>query len=139
MFFSQPSSYFILLIFFFYPSPSPHHYGLPILYYFKNDILQTFIIWQTYPSDRTNVPAAGQLFWQTDIYPAAEQLFWHPDDCSSAWIMMISDIYCDCGWPTNLGLLGNLSVVSRGSTVRHPVIAKSCPMSEFGRVTVTTK
>ena len=28
----------------------------------------------------------------------------------------------------------------QGSTVRHPVITKSCPtMSEFGRVTVTTK
>ena len=50
---------------------------------------------------------------------------------------MISDIYC--GYPTNLRLLDNLSVVSRGSTVRHPVITKSRPMSEFGRVTVTTK
>ena len=37
-------------------------------------------------------------------------------------MMMISDIYC--GQPTNLGLLGSLSVVSRGSTVRHPVITK---------------
>ena len=36
----------------------------------------------------------------------------------------------------NLGLLSSLSVVSRGSTVRHPVITKS--MSELGRVTVTT-
>ena len=51
--------------------------------------------------------------------------------------MMISDIYC--GQPSNLGLLGSMSVVSRESTVRHPVIAKSRPMSEFGRVTVTTK
>ena len=51
--------------------------------------------------------------------------------------MMISDIYC--GQPTNLGLLGSLSVILRGSTVRHPVITKSSLMSEFGRVTVTTK
>ena len=51
--------------------------------------------------------------------------------------MMISDIYC--GYPTNFEFLGSLSVVSRGSTVRHPVITKSCSMSEFGRVTVTTK
>ena len=51
--------------------------------------------------------------------------------------MMISDIYC--GKPTNLGLLGSLPVASRGSTIRHPVITKSHPMSEFGRVTVTTK
>ena len=50
---------------------------------------------------------------------------------------MISDIYC--GWSTNLGLLGSLSVVSRGSTVRHPVITKSHLMSKFGRVTVTIK
>ena len=42
----------------------------------------------------------------------------------------ISDIYC--GWPTNLGLLSSLSVVSRGFTVRHPVITKSRPVSEFG-------
>ena len=48
---------------------------------------------------------------------------------------MISDIYC--GYPTNLGLLGSLSVVFRGSTVRHPVITKSRPTSDFGRVTVT--
>ena len=49
----------------------------------------------------------------------------------------ISDIY----WrkPTDLILLGSLTVVSRGSTVRHPAITKSRPMSEFGRVTVTTK
>ena len=52
-------------------------------------------------------------------------------------IMMISDIYC--GNPTNLGVLGSLSVVSRGTTVRHPVITKSHPMSDFGWVTVTTK
>ena len=47
---------------------------------------------------------------------------------------LISDFYC--GQPTNLGLLSSLSVVSKGSTVRHPVITKS--MSELGRVTVTT-
>ena len=52
-------------------------------------------------------------------------------------IFTISHIYC--GQPTSLGLLGSLSVVSRGSTVRHQVIKKSRPMSEFGRVTVTTK
>ena len=51
--------------------------------------------------------------------------------------MMISGIYC--GQSTNLGLLGSMSVVSRRSTVRHPVITKSRRMSEFGRVTVTTK
>ena len=28
---------------------------------------------------------------------------------------------------------------SRGSTVRHPVITKSRPTSEFGRVAITTK
>ena len=47
-----------------------------------------------------------------------------------------SEIYC--AQPTNLGLLGSLSVVSRES-VRHPVITKLRPMSEFGRVTVTPK
>ena len=52
-------------------------------------------------------------------------------------VVVVTDIYC--GQPTNLGLLGSLSVVSRGSTVKNPVITKSCPMSEFGRVTVTTK
>ena len=41
--------------------------------------------------------------------------------------------------PTNIGLLSSLSVISRGSTVRHPVITKSRPMSEFGQETVTTK
>ena len=47
------------------------------------------------------------------------------------------DIYC--GLPTNLGLLGSLSVVSRGSTIRHLVITKSRLMIKFGRVAVTTK
>ena len=51
--------------------------------------------------------------------------------------MIISDIYC--GWAANLGLLGSLSVVFRGSTVRNPVITKSRTMSEFGQVTVTTQ
>ena len=50
---------------------------------------------------------------------------------------MISDV--SCGQPNNLRLIGNLSVVSRRPITRHPVIMKSRPMSEFGRVTVTTK
>ena len=53
-------------------------------------------------------------------------------------IFLISHIYC--GQPTNLGFLGSLSVVSLStSTVRLPVITNPRPMSEFGRVTVTTK
>ena len=45
--------------------------------------------------------------------------------------MLMLAIYC--GYLTNVGLLGSVSVVSRGSTVRHPVITNS------RRVTVTTK
>ena len=33
----------------------------------------------------------------------------------------------------------SLSVSLRGSTVTHPFITKSCPMSKFGPVTVKTK
>ena len=41
--------------------------------------------------------------------------------------------------PLTSDFLCSLSVIFRGSTVRHLVITKSRPMREFGRVTVTTK
>ena len=66
------------------------------------------------------------LNFQNDSYYYMRETLWYR-------------IYIYCGKPTSLGLLGSLSVVSRGSTVRHPAITKSRPMSEFGRVTVTTK
>ena len=44
-----------------------------------------------------------------------------------------------CGKLSNLRLLGSLSFVFRGSTVRHTVFTKWRSISKFGRVKVTTK
>ena len=48
-------------------------------------------------------------------------------------------IFCKLAVYKRLVWKTSLLVVSRGSTVKHPVITKSRPISEFGRVTVTNK
>ena len=44
-----------------------------------------------------------------------------------------------CGSHANLGLLGSVSVVFKGFTIRHPVYTESRLMIELGRIVMTEK